>query len=232
MLIAVHQPNFMPWPGYFDKIQRADTFVFLDHVEVNIKTPNWLKKVFISNNGKKYPITLPLKKGESGSFQNINVIHVDILNPQWKKLSKTIAQFYSKHPYYNEYKYLTEQYFGDDKKSLLSKNVAFIKEVLALLQIDTQLEFSSDLSPDSSSNQMLIELVKHHGGNEYLAGDGADGYQDEELFKSEDLTLRTQNFKQPVYNQPNSDQFLGGLSIVDMLFNIGADETIIKLKGE
>jgi hypothetical protein len=232
MVLGIHQPNVMPWPGYFNKIHRVDTFVFLDHVTVNIKTPNWLKKVFISNNGRQFPVSLPLKKGESGSFQKINEIQVDVSNPQWKKLGKTIAQFYAKHPYYDEYKHLSERYFSNEEESLAAKNITFIKELLELLQIDTELVLSSELNPSSNSNEMLIEIIKHFGGNEYLSGDGADGYQNEDLYKSEGLVLSTQNFKQPSYAQFNSSEFLGGLSMLDMLFNIGANESILKVKGK
>ena len=63
MLVAIHQPNFLPWLGYFDKIARADRFVILDSVPLQLTGGNYTNRVKMIVSGKPAWITMPLRRG-------------------------------------------------------------------------------------------------------------------------------------------------------------------------
>jgi hypothetical protein len=95
-----------------------------------------------------------------------------------------------------------------------------------MLRFDTsKLILGSTLNAKGSSTDLLISMVKSVGGTGYLCGGGASGYQEDEKFSLEGLTLKYQDFSHPVYLQFNTSEFVPGLSIIDALMNCGPEGT-------
>ena len=225
--IACHQPNFLPWLGYFAKIYHADIFFLLDDVQFTQGhgKHNWTTRVRILTQSGPQWLSVPVKRTGKGK-QLINEVEIDSSDKRWlRKILLTLEQSYSKTRYF-------EQYYGG-LKELLAKGHEFIAELniklvmwlIDILEIEAEIHQSSDFFVNTSSNQRLIDLTKSVGGRVYLSGDGADDYQLESEFKKNAISIQKIGFHHPVYEQIHGSGFTPGLSIVDALFNLGAEAT-------
>lgn len=222
--VTIHQPDFMPWLGFFNKVKKADLFVVLDHTENNPRDSNfWGRRVTILSNKKELWYSIPLVKPEKGIVAlPINEMQINLTNE--KEINKRIQQIkqsYSKHEYFKEVFPLVEKYFSEESASLKKRNMAFIVEVMHKLDIDTEVVYSSDLDCKEKSTELLVEILKKVDGEVYLCGGGASGYQDDQLFEENNIALEYNNFNHPIYAQKKSESFVKGLSIIDALMNLG-----------
>ena len=224
MKVTIHQPDFMPWLGFFNKIDKADIFVVLDHTENNPRDSSfWGRRVQILTNGNANWFSLPLSKPKSGILGvPINEMSVNFSSEKeiQKKIS-TIQQNYSKHPFFKEIFPLVQDYFSHPSSSLLERNMNFIHKIMKELSIETKIVFSSKLDCKNKSNDLLIEIINKLNGDIYLCGDGASGYQQDDLFINNKIMIEYNNFKSPKYEQMKSSIFVPGLSIIDPLMNLG-----------
>lgn len=227
-IVAIHQPDFMPWIGFFVKIWRSDTFVILDHTVNNVRDGSWFRRVKFNLSGQETWVSIPIVKPVTGSFQSIKSMEIsNNINTQrmFKKYTRSLEQSYSSAPYYAEFRDLYMGYFDSDEKLLSKRNITFIKEVFSILSIKREVVLSSEINPTGASNELLVDIIKKVGANAYLSGDGADGYQDESIFKSENIKLLKNSYFHKEYNQDGNNKFMPGLSILDALFNIGSKGT-------
>ncbi len=223
MTVAIHQPNLFPWLGFFQKIQNADVFVYLDHTLTNPRNPLWQKRVKLLLNGKANWITVPLKSSKEHPFQELLEIEIQEL-PKWDvKLKRSIEQNYSKAPFFEETMELVGVFFNSKSKHIAERNIAFIDATCEYLEIKTQRARSSKWKHQSTSNELLVDIVNELKGTVYLAGDGADGYQELEPFEKADISLENLNYQHPNYAQFNTQECVKGLSIVDVLMNLGKE---------
>tara|TARA_B110000046_G_scaffold183849_1_gene220906 strand:- start:1162 stop:1872 length:711 start_codon:yes stop_codon:yes gene_type:complete len=221
-IVAIHQPNFFPWLGYFDKIVSSDLFVFLDDVQFQQKGSCWGNRVKLLIAGAPKWISAPIIR--KSSLPKYNEIVFDENQPWRWKMKKTLVANYSKTPFYLEVSELIEDILNQKTDNLTEFNIYMIKSILRFLDYEsTELVKSSALFLSSSSTQRLIDIVKAVGGNSYLAGGGAQGYQEDQLYKEQGVGLIYQNYQHPQYQQ-NSHEFVPGLSIIDALMNVGKDE--------
>lgn len=221
-VVTIHQPDFMPWLGLFDKINNADTFIVLDHVTNNPKSPEfWCRRVKMLIGGKDHWMSISLKKDERETFIPINKMEINMDESSVRKFKNSVELNYRNAPFFSEVYYLIEDYFEAPLSNLCEKNTNFIKEVMRRLEIGTELLFSSNMQPQFSSNEMLIDLLKKASASVYLCGSGASGYQKDELYIQEGIQVKYNNFVPTVYPQFNKQGFVKGLSIIDVLMNIG-----------
>jgi hypothetical protein len=116
--------------------------------------------------------------------------------------------------------------FYNHKSDLISeRNIFFIESICNYLHIETKRVCSDTLNIHTASNQLLIDIVKNFGGNAYMPGGGAAGYQMDELFTQNNIEIVEQNFIHPVYPQFSAVEFISGLSIIDTLMNMGFKQT-------
>lgn len=221
-IVAIHQPSFFPWLGYFDKINQADIFVYLTHTLNNPRSANWYKRVKIVLNQKSYWLSLALQSG-ADIFLPLHEMKIHQATFHKKKHLKTLTQNYRKHPFYDQVYPLLESYYNSSSDLLVERNIHFIDEVCHNLAINTPRVRSSTLDCQASSTELLIEITKKLEANTYLAGGGASGYQEDEKFKENQIILKYQNFQHPTYPQHGIDKFEMGLSVIDALMNVGFD---------
>lgn len=228
MIVSIHQPNFLPWLGYFYKIAKSDIFVLLDNVQ-------YTKNSFINRNMIKTPqgpkwLTVPVKtKGRFGQL----IKDVEINNTvDWRKNHlHTLETNYRKARFFEMIiQDLKTIYYIDNCDNLCEFNIRLLKWILSLLKLDKRIVRASELDVEGKSTKLLIDIVKAVGGNVYLSGFGGAKYQDEELFKQSGIELQYYEFKHPVYSQLWSD-FIPNLSIIDLLFNYGPTSLDIILYG-
>ena len=226
MIASIHQPNFFPWMGFFDKLNRSDSFVFLTS-SLRSKTDRYLTRTRIVNNSTARYISIPL-----GIKQvPINQLLMPVDN-KWKiKSLNVIHAAYSNSNYYEEVIPKIEELFMQDSQYFSDYSISIIKYLVSKFHINTRIYIDTDFSVDfGTSNERNIAICKEIDAEGYLSGDGAKIYNDSELFESNNINLDYQNYIQSSYSQKTSE-FIAGLSIIDVIFNCGYEETERMLKN-
>lgn len=224
-IVAIHQPNFFPWLGYFHKIANCDYFVFLDDVQLPKKGGTWSNRVKVLINEQGKWMTAPIVRNYSG-VRPINEVCFDEEKPWRKSVIGTVQSVYKTAPYYEEIFPFLRELIEHQEANIADYNIHAISKISEKIGIDVQkFQRSSDTPYKGAANEMLVSITKYWGGDVYLCGGGADGYQDEAVFKSGGVELHYQNFQHPQYSQNfNGDVFVSGLSIIDALMNLGWSE--------
>jgi hypothetical protein len=221
VVVAIHQPNFFPWLGYFDKIVRADRFVLLDTVQFAKTGGTWSNRVRVLSGESAAFVTLPVVRAYHG-VRLINEMQIDDRQPWRRKLLQTLKTEYGKAKCFDdvfpEIARLVE--FGTE--SLLEFNRHAIGELCRLMQIEAGgIVPLSTLNVSGLGTDRLIAAVRAAGGSTYLSGDGAEGYQEDHKFEAAGVRLVRQNFQHPVYPQGARPAFVPGLSCIDALMHCG-----------
>jgi hypothetical protein len=227
-IVSIHQPDFMPWLGFFLKIFKSDIFILLDHVENNPRdSALWCRRVRICVNGRPSWLTIPIIKEKGRLTMPLNEMSLGVNSKAIKQLTNT----YKKAPFFDEYSHLFLNYYQSNSSSLVERNMEFIQSVLEILNIQSKLIKSSAIVEQKlAKNELLIDLIKRMNGTVYLSGDGAESYQNDSAFQQQSIEVRKNNFVPLPYRQFNTEEFVPGLSILDVLFNIGAEETMCLLR--
>lgn len=219
MVVSIHQPNYIPWLGYFYKIQKSDVFVFLDDVQ-------YIRKGFINRNQIKTHqgiawLTIPVEnKGNYGSLINEMKIRNDL---SWQENHlKNIEMNYKKSDYFNDFYSIFEDCLRKNYDNLAELNIEIIKTLCRLFHIKTEMILSSELNVKETGTERLISICKLIGANKYLSGSGGAKYQDEKIFEENAIQLDYSDFREKQYKQLWGD-FKGSLSIIDYIFNCGYD---------
>lgn len=223
-VVAIHQPNFFPWLGYFDKIARADAFIFFDNVQFPKSGSGvWSNRVKLLVGGEPRWVTAAIDRTHSGA-KRICEMKFSPSNPWREKILKTLALNYRKHTFYNESMEILEPLISDPEPNLSHYNITAVKKISEKIGIDrNKFLCSSAIDAAGSSNELLCNLTIYAGGSTYLCGGGADGYQDENVFQKHNVILKKQDFRHPRYDQLNSREFVSGLSVIDAAMNVGWD---------
>jgi hypothetical protein len=224
-VVAIHQPNFFPWLGYFDKIVRADAFVSLDSVQFpKSGSGTWINRVKLLVAGEGRWITAPVRKGHG--LQSI--LDAEFDDAPWRrKVISTLQASYRKAPYFAETMTLIEPLVANGESKVADYNYHATCAIAAALGIDTgKIVRSSSLAAQGTSNELLIALTRAAGGGTYLCGGGAGGYQQDEVFAEAGVALVHQGFEHPTYPQHGgASAFVAGLSVIDPLMNLGVEGT-------
>lgn len=228
MKIAIHQPNYIPWSGFFYKMAIVDCFVLLNNAQftknsyqnrVKIKTPQ----------GAQW-LTQPVRLAD-GSFKKTR--EITFADQNWReKHIKTLQANYSKSKYYNDY---AHEIFGCIRCSsdlIVDVNEPLIRSLAKMIGIKTKIIFESDLGIDeqNTGTRRLLSIAKKLGADSYVHGIGGVSYHDYPSFEEEEIELVPTNFRHPTYSQCWGE-FIEGLSVCDLLFNCGNDSLSILLNG-
>lgn len=230
VLVAIHQPNFFPWLGYFEKIARADIFVVLDDVQFEKSgSGTWSNRVKLLIAGKPAWITMPIRRDFTG-VRAVNEIQIDNGQPWREKLLKTLQASYAKAGHFAEVFPSVEGLVRNGTDSLADYNIDAITAIRKMLALDDRpFVRSSTLGVGSRATDRLIDIVKSVGGTAYLAGGGAAGYQQDQQFAAAGIELKLQNFQHPTYVQRGGGEFAPGLSCLDAMFHCGVAGTTAML---
>jgi len=227
-LVAIHQPNFLPWLGYFDKIARADVFVLLD--DAQFSKGSLTNRVRILINGEPRWLTVPVSRA-GGSAQPISEVEIRD-GERWRERGvETVRHAYSRAPHFDEAFAMVEPLLREPSDRVADYNERAIR-VLAgrLVPGGAEVVRSSSLDSGGQATERLIAIVDAVGGDAYLAGGGAGGYQEDERFERAGIELVRQEFSHPDYPQL-SDEPVHGLSVVDALMSCGLERTAAMLSG-
>lgn len=213
--VAVLQPSYLPWLGFFEQMMSVDTFVLYDDVQYTKN--DWRNRNRLKTKDGFLWLTIPVKS--SISLQ-IREVRIDYSKHWQEKHRKTIAQLYSKSPYFEEVSTLFEPFWTNRYEFLLDAIKDSIVLIAEYLNIDTKILFSSDLHVAGDKNEKLVNICKILGASHYYSGFAAQNYLDIGLFKENGIEVAFQQYKHPVYPQMQGD-FVSHLSTMDLLFNCG-----------
>lgn len=223
---VIMQPTYLPWIGYFDLIQRANVFVFLN--DVQFSKQSWQVKNKINSQGKELVLTVPVKKTKLAT--RIDQIIIDQSKPWKKKHLKSIYYSYVKSEFFKEIYPIIEQLFSNQTDSLAEFNMEIIKTISHKLFGQKEFIDSRDLEINSKDKlDRIVQICKTVNATEYLSPAGSMGYLEvmnyKERFSEASLDFAAQNYLPVSYQQISNSDFLPYLSIIDLLFNKGLNES-------
>ena len=225
MIAGIHQPHFFPWLGYFDKMAKSDVFVLLDQVQLE-KGSYMYRNRIVDRMGKVSYLTISADKHGflDRPFNEIQVKDADIWMP---KHLNTMRLAYGNSAHFDTVWGLVEEIYNTPPETVCEFDIRTIKQIAYVLGIHTKLIMQSDLSnvEPGKKNDLVLNICKAIGADSYLSGNGARKYTDEDTFLQAGITLRYQSVAVPEYEQRFTQEFIGGLSILDMLFNVGIEKT-------
>lgn len=220
-VVAIHQPNFLPWLGYFNKIANADVFVVLDNVQFAKTGGTWTNRVRLRINGDARWVTVPVVR----DYRGVRTIgEMTIASGPWRaKLIQTLQAAYGRAPHFGAVLPFIQPLIAEATDELLRYNLIAIRALAAALGLDrTRFVLASELDVSGRGTDLLVALVKAVDGGVYLCGGGAAGYQEDQKFAQAGIQLVYQTFRHPAYAQGDLP-FVPGLSIVDALMHCGFD---------
>jgi hypothetical protein len=228
-VVAIHQPNFLPWLGYFHKMDRADQFALLDNAQ--FPKGSYANRVKIVDRlGREKWLTVPVRLSK-GSTQLYNEIEIAYDQKFQVRHTNLIRDAYQKAPFFDRYFDELIALLRVRYPNLAALNIKLIRYLKEQLRIQTPLEVTSQLGENlGEKNVRNLRICQVLGADSYLSGKGARAYNDEALFASYGIRLVYQQFECPRYPQLHG-AFIPNLSVIDLLFNCGPDSRAILEKA-
>jgi hypothetical protein len=218
MIVAGHQPNYLPWLGFFDKLRSSDTFIIEDNVQYERQGFTSRNRVMTAD-GVRW-LSVPIEHANKPLLIN----EVKIANkaePDWRgRHWLTIKHSYCKAPYWSTFSDFFKETYEQEWSLLIDLNLHLIKGVMGFLGIDRPVVLSSSLGVGGKKTELIIAQCKKLGADTQLAGVGCKDYIDNQRFKQEGIKLVFQEFTHPIYTQ-TCKGFVANLSVVDYLFCTG-----------
>lgn len=215
--VAIHQPNYLPWIGYFKKMSLCDVFVILDTVQFS--KDSYTQRTKIRTRDGWMWLTIPIQRGER--FRLIK----DVLLPEdckWRKKHwLSIHSNYAKTRAFNDFNdFFKRVYLDYDTNRLQDFNEKFIRYISDILGIHPEIVYASELNleNDLKKSDHLIEIIENTGGDVYISGVGGRNYIKEEKFERKGIEIEYFEFKPFIYAQ-RWDGFEPYMSAIDLLFN-------------
>ena len=223
MLVAIHQPHYIPWLGYLDRMAKADLFIVLDHVQFERRNYQNRTMIRCENEGKW--LTVPVVQVS----QKERIVDKQVDNSEggsraWGPTHfKTLKFAYRKAPFFMHYEPRLQEILGARWDKLLDLDLAMLDFLRDSFDIQTPLKRSSEMQADGARSGLLLNLCKEVApGSTFLGGlGGSRHYLDLDAFAADGIGVNWQSFKHPSYPQCGEGAFIPGLMSLDMLFNCG-----------
>ena len=216
-IVSIHQPNYIPWLGYFYKIAQADIFVFLD--DVQFSNQGMQNYHYIKTPQGPFRLKIPVKKTFG---ENINQVLINNDLDWRKKHLKTIEVNYRRSKYFEEVFNDLELLFKSDYNSIADLDRFIIEFVCKKFGIYTKLINSSELNINSHKEEKILDICDTLNCKIYYSGTGAKVYQDEDNFGLRGIELRYSKF-QPFEYPQLWGAFQVNVTVLDYLMNCGYD---------
>ena len=184
MKVAIHQPQFLPYPGFFNKLSRADVWVVMDDTQYDKRYTN--RNRIIAPSGPIWlsvPIDKSLKFARNRDVQINNGVRWR--EEHWKKISYS----YKNSKGFPLYGLFFEALYRREHKKLLDLDLATTRQVLGWLGIEVEVVLESELGVEGTGTKRLVDLCRAVGGDTYLSGKGGRGYMVESLFSDGGVRL-------------------------------------------
>jgi len=225
MLVAIHQPEFLPWLGFFEKMLRADAFVLLD--DVQFSKNDFQNRTRIRGAGGAQWLTVPVAHRFG---QRIN--EVEIKGDGWRdKHWKSLTSCYGRARYFGSFAPPFEELYQRRWERLVDFNVAALEAATRALGAEPKWVFSSEVGAAGRKSDLVLNICERLGASRYYSGRTGSTYLDRDVFARAGVEIVVQSFRHPSYEQMfmKESEFIAGLSVLDLLFNCGPES--LKLLG-
>jgi hypothetical protein len=219
-IVVAHQPEFLPYIGFFQRLLKADLFIIADTVQYekqNFQNRNRIKTArgakWITASITKHPVETKFNQILLSNTIDWKIEHLCLIKENYK-----IAPFF--HQVYP----IIEEIYNYRCEKLIDFNINSISTLCKLFEIDIDIVLSSSLDVQGKKNDLIIDMLKKVGATDYISGDGAKKYYDPIPYEAADINVIWQSFKHPVYQQINGS-FLPHMSSIDLLLNCGIEES-------
>lgn len=217
MVLSSHQPNFLPYMGFFYKMAHCDVFVLSGDNQYSSKGLH--NKNFIKIGGRKFPITVPVKYEHPSQIDNAQICY----QSDWRnELLKTLLMNYKKASHFDEAYSLVEGVIGNRYHLLSELNESFIRTLADKFGIRCKILRGSDLKLEAHRMDRIIEMCKKLGADTYYSGIGGKAYNQDEEYANNGITLVYSDYE-PVKYRQIGDDFIENLSVLDYIFCNGFD---------
>lgn len=217
MRVTIHQPQFLPWLGYLDKIDQADLFVVLDSVQ--FKKNEWQNRNRIRTAQGWQWLTVPVRHRFG---QRIHEVLIDEQSDWRTRHLRAMEMNYSRAPFRKGVLEEFEQMLQQETGSLASLNLATVRWLLDSFGITTPMKLASQIQTREEPTDRLIDICRAVGATAYLAGPGAEAYMDMNKFRVTGIEVDIQAFQHPEYRQCY-EPWIPALSAIDLLLNVGKE---------
>jgi hypothetical protein len=219
MICTVHQPNYLPYLGFFEKVSRSDIFILYDTTQ--FKKNDWQNRNRITTKDGWQWLSIAILHNFGQKIFETKIDHTKkSLKTNWSAI-KTI---YGKAPFFKKYSGIFEEIYNADYEFVSDLNCRIILAAADILGIKTKFIKSSSLPPITTfSTEALVDLCKLVNADAYISGAEGENYLIPEKFRVAGIKLIFQHYNHPIYNQFNNPAFQPYMSIIDLLFNCGED---------
>lgn len=225
-MIAIMQPTYIPWLGYFSMIDKVEQFVFLDSVQIVGRSWQVRNKIKLLEEEKI--LTIPMCKQQQRNERRINTTKYN--GNEWKASHLgTIRMAYHESEFFEQVFPLLEKLYIQEYASIGEFNSTIIMNIAHEIGIDTEFLFSSKMTVSGKKDRLLTDICKKLQANQYLSAQGSATYIEKENpggeFSKNGIQLYYQNYKHPQYRQ-RGERFIPFIGIYDLLFNEGFDQAL------
>ncbi|HSN29191.1 MAG TPA: WbqC family protein [Kofleriaceae bacterium] len=221
MIVAAHQPHYLPWLGYLDKLAKADLFVVMDDLQYEAQNFQNRQRVKI-NSGATW-LTVPLLHGsQADRICDKRIDNGATGKHAWTHRHwQTLETHYRRAPYFSRYADEVRDIFSRTWTSLLELDMRMLDLARTWLGIKVPIIRSSGLALQGQKTDRILDMCKKVGARAYLSGGGGStGYLDVEQLGRSGVGVIWQHFEHPRYTQRYGG-FVSHLGFLDLVFNVG-----------
>lgn len=225
MILTGHQPNYLPYLGFFHKLARADAFVLVDTTQFVKRGPfGWIHRNRIRARQDPGWMWLSVPVLTSGKFtQSIAEARIDDRLPWRRKHARTIELAYQAFPHFAEHAPFFRALYAREWERLSDLNEAVIRYLMEAFRIRIPFHRASEIAPEGKATGLVLDLCRKLGADTYLSGIHGKDYLDQAAFERAGVRLVFSDFVHPVYDQSPYPGFVPGLSAIDLLFTAGPE---------
>ena len=216
--VAIHQPQYLPYPGFFHKLSLADTLVVMDDVQYDRRFTN--RNRILAPQGPVW-LTVPIDK--AGKFSRNMDVRINNSLPWREEHWKRITYSYRNAVWYQSYAGFLERIYGTRYDFLLDLDMDLTAKIVEWLGLDIRIVKESELGALGTGTERLVNVCLAIGADTYVSGAGGKNYMDESLFSSNGIRLVYQRYTPKPYPQRFVSRFVSDLSVLDMLFSLGPE---------
>ncbi len=223
MIVTIHQPEHLPWLGFFNKLSKAELFVILDSVQFE-KNYFQNRNRIIGSNAPQY-IGIPvISAGHmSGTIASTKIAEQS--NPKWRaRYLNTVKMSYSRHPYFTEVYPLIESAISMETDLLCDINIRIIQTFAEKLGFFPKYVRSSELNVSGLKSELILDICKETKANIYIAGPSGRDYLNMRSFSDAGIKVVFNDYHHPEYPQKKRSEFVPYMSALDLFMNCGFEE--------
>jgi WbqC-like protein family len=220
MIVAIHQPHYLPWLGYLHRMAQVDLFIVLDHVQFERR--NYQNRSQIRLDGEAHWLTVPVQQRSQKERISEKLVDNSDARPWGPIHFSKLRHAYREAAHLRSYAGALQQILHARWERLTDLDGAMLDFLRDAFNIRTPLARSSELGVQGTKSELILNLCQAVGADELLAGAGGSRtYLDMEEFARRGVRVRWHDFVHPAYPQCGPQPFIRGLAAVDLLLNCG-----------